>query len=370
VGCVGLIRNTGHITHSLSEVLGLIGGLACYVTPSDRVLLKPNLNGVDGCTDLSLTESLVRMLLDLRARPFIAESTFGGASTTDLFFQRTGYSDLAARYGIDLVNLNESEPVEILVKQPIATERIRIAKEVMETDRIINLPKMKVHYATGITLSLKNLKGFLVGSEKRRFHEIGLDDAIVDLNNTVHPTLSLVDAITGMERMGPRGGDIVNLDLVLAGQESGEVDYIGMSVMGFALSEVRHLRRYLERNAIDPERIEVRGEKVDAVRRPFKRVNLEAVLPPGFVVHEGDACSSCMNAFLLSCSFLDASPRGQFHVFMGSHRPEAPRAARIVAFGNCCPATGPFDIVVKGCPPFPHALRERLAESAGASGGM
>jgi len=57
----------------------------------------------------------------------------------------------------------------------VVLEKLRIAREVYEADRITNLPNMKVHYATGITLALKNLKGLLVGNEKRHFHEVGLD---------------------------------------------------------------------------------------------------------------------------------------------------------------------------------------------------
>jgi uncharacterized Fe-S center protein len=79
---------------------------------------------------------------------------------------------------------NRSEAVEVEVKDPLVLAKVNIAKEVFEADRIINIPVMKVHYATGITLALKNLKGLLVRDEKRRFHEIGLDKAIVDLNST------------------------------------------------------------------------------------------------------------------------------------------------------------------------------------------
>lgn len=364
MGRVSLVRHTGRMSASLSEALGLIGGLAHFVKAGDRVLLKPNLNGVEGCTNLALTESLVRMLLDLGAAPFIAESTFGDAKVTNLLFRKTGYSDLAARFGIGLFNLNESQPVDVQVHRPIATDRVRIAKEVFESDKIINLPNMKVHYATGITLSLKNLKGLLVGSEKRRFHEIGLDDAIVDLNNTIHPHLNIVDAITCMEGMGPRGGDTFNLNLILAGQNAAEVDYVGMSVMGYTLEEVGHLQRYLELNGIEPNRIEILGEKIHDVKRPFRKVNAGVIIPSEFIVHNHDACSSCMNAFLLSCSLLETRPNEQFAVHMGSHLPGANRTARTIAFGNCCTKEGRFDIVVKGCPPFPLALKEQIARVA------
>ena len=53
-----------------------------------------------------------------------------------------------------------------------------------------------------------------------------------------------------MERMGPRGGDLVKLGLIMAGSEAAEVDYVGSQIMGYAVSEVKHLEQYLETNRI------------------------------------------------------------------------------------------------------------------------
>jgi uncharacterized protein (DUF362 family) len=343
----------------------LIGGLRHYIRYNDRVLLKPNLNGVEGCTDLTVTGTLIQMLSDLGARVFIAESTFGDSNMTNVFFQKTGYSELAARYGIRLFNLNDSESVEVTVDRPRVLNTIRIAKEVYDADKIINLPNMKVHYATGITLSLKNLKGLLVGSEKRHFHEIGLDHAIVDLNNTVRPHLNIVGGISCMERMGPRGGDIVKLNLLIAGENAAEVDYVGMSVMGYTLEEVRHLQYYIESNSIDINSIETVGETIENVKYPFKKVRLENIIPSNFRIHNQSACSACMNAFLRSCSLLDNDPDDFIEIYMGSTIPmKEASVGKSVAFGNCCPTGRDFDIKIKGCPPYPFALKEQINRSS------
>jgi uncharacterized protein (DUF362 family) len=361
MGHVSLVRHQGNVKDSLSRALDLIGGLGRYVSPNDRVLLKPNLNDAKGYTNITLTESLIQMLLDLRAKPFMAESTFGDAKMTNTLFRQTGYSDLATKYGIDFFNLNQSQFVAVKVPHPLVIENIRIAKEVFEADKIINLPGIKVHYATGISLCLKNLKGLLVGDQKRQFHDIGLDDAIVDLNNCIHPHLNIVDALTGMERMGPRGGDLFDLNLVLAGDNAAEVDYIGMLLMDYTLDEVRHLKRYLELNRVALSQIEIVGERLEEVRRPFKKVNLD-IIPSQFTVHEHGACSSCMNAFLLSCRMLDPSQTQTYQVYIGTHRPESHGTDQAIAFGNCCPIEN-LDVVVKGCPPYPFALKERIATS-------
>lgn len=43
---------------------------------------------------------------------------------------------------LNLFNLNESEAVEVAVKNPLVLEKLRIAREVYEADRIINLPNL------------------------------------------------------------------------------------------------------------------------------------------------------------------------------------------------------------------------------------
>jgi len=364
MGKVGIVKTTQGIKKGLTHALDLIGGLGHYIKKNDKVLLKPNLNGVEGCTNRELVESLIQLLFDLNVREvFMAEATFGDSRMTNVFFEKTGYAELAEKYGISLFNLNESEAVEVEVKNPLILDKLRIAREVYEADKIINLPNMKVHYATGITLALKNLKGLLVGDEKRHFHEVGLDKAIVDLNNTIKPHLNIADCISCMERMGPRGGDIVNLNLLMAGESPAEVDYIGSLIMGYTLDEVRHLKYYIDVNNIDPGRIEVVGEKIGDVRYPFKKVVLGNIIPGKFRIHEKNACSSCMNAFLLSCSFLEGELADYADVYLGSLMDENEATGDLkIAFGNCCSDDKRFNIRIKGCPPYPFVLKERLRE--------
>lgn len=362
MGRVSLVKTHAGVKESLVEGLALIGGLGRCLGHDDRVMLKPNLNGVEGCTDRTLVESLIQLLSDFGVRKIvIAESTFGDARMTEALFRQTGYRELAKRHGIELLNLNESQAVEVEVERPLVLKKLRIAREAFEVDAIINLPNMKVHYATGVTLALKNLKGLLVGDEKRHFHEVGLDKAIADLAAIIHPRLNIVDAISCMERMGPRGGDTVRLDLIIAGESAAEVDCVGSAVMGYALDEVRHLRYVIEAQGVDPAATEVLGCGIDAVKYAFKKVQSIGIIPEKLTVHDSDACSSCMNAFLLSCRLLDGDPTEEVDVFMGSTivAGGAP-GNKTLAFGNCCPEDRPFDMRIKGCPPYPFALGKSL----------
>ncbi len=365
---VSISRVTRGVHAALVEALALVGSLESFVAPGDRVLIKPNLNGEEGFTAPDLTIALVALLRDLGVgEVVIAESTFGTASTTDRLFQATGYADLAKELDVELVNLNRSETVEVSVTQPLVTDRLRIAREVIEADRLINLPNLKVHYATGITGAMKNLKGVLVGVEKRRFHEIGLDKAIADLNRAISPDLNVVDAISCMERMGPRGGDQVRLDLVMAGANAGAVDWVAAQVMRYLPEEIAHLNHFAEQTGMNAEDVVVCGESVESVAHPFKRATVAQIVPSCFTVHERGACSACMNAFLLSCQLLQHTPGRRVDVYLGADVAEVDEgAASSIAFGNCCPGTLDADLRVRGCPPYPFALGETLTKAGWA----
>ncbi|MFB3924467.1 MAG: DUF362 domain-containing protein [Syntrophales bacterium] len=362
MGKVSIVRTAGEVGEALIRALDLIGGPEQFMDHNDVIMLKPNLNGTEGFTDIRLAESMIRLILDFRVkRLLIAESCFGNPGMTDMFFNKTGYSGLAKRYGIDLINLNKSEAVETRVKKPLILDRLKIAREVFEVDRIINMPVMKVHYATGVTLSLKNLKGLLVGDEKRRFHEVGLDRAIVDLNNTIKPDLNIIDCISCMERMGPRGGDVVNLNLLIAGRDCAEVDYVGMEIMGYRPDEVRHFLYYINENNVDVNGIEVAGEKISDVKYKFKKAKLENILPGSFRIRNRNACSSCMNALLLSCQILEKPASRDVLFYLGSDLDEEKADAITIAFGNCC--TTRADRRIRGCPPYPFELKRILEGS-------
>ena len=82
-----------------------------------------------------------------------------------------------------------------------------------------------------------------------------------------------------MERMGPKGGDLVDLNVLIAGSNSAEVDYVGIQVMGYTLDEVKHLKYYVENNGINLSNIETTGAKVEEVKYDFKKVEMSNILP-------------------------------------------------------------------------------------------
>jgi len=363
MGKVSIVKVSENVKESLLKSLNLIGKINCFINKNDKVMIKPNLNGLE-CTNINLTEALIQILFDNgNINIVLAESTFGNKLTTNKFFIDTGYLELAKKYGIHIINLNESKPIHIKVDNSLALKEIKIAKEVIKFDKIINVPVMKVHYATGVTLAMKNLKGLLVGEEKRHFHEIGLDKAIVDLNSIIKTHLNIIDCIACMEKMGPRGGNIVNLNAIIAGENIAEVDYIGLQIMNYSLDEVKHLKYFIEKNNINLNNIEIAGESIKSVAHPFVKVNMENIIHDNIKIHNVNACSSCVNALLLSLIVMGKKPHADIDFFLGSIINNKGSIKKMkIAFGNCCKGNVNFDLSIKGCPPYPFDLKEKLQQ--------
>lgn len=359
MGKVSIVKITNNLKESLNYSIELIGGIKSIINSGDRALIKPNLNDFESFTSPDLTAALIELLFDNNIKDvFIAESTFGNEFITDKHFEKSGYYEIAKKFNIELINLNRSNVVEKQVKNPLIIDKIQIGEDVKKAAKIINIPVMKVHYATGISLCLKNLKGFLAKDEKKHFHEIGLDNAIVDLSNTINVDLNIIDCTSCMETMGPKGGDIFNMNMFIAGKNAGEVDYIGSKIMGYELNEVNHLKKYLEMNDIIKDEIQISGEKLDAVIRPFKKVHIDKIVPDNVSIHNANACSACENALLLSFKFIENPLTEDYDIYLGdSEQTKTPKKS--IAFGSCCDKKN-CDIIIKGCPPYPLELNKKI----------
>ena len=105
-----------------------------------------------------------------------------------------GYTDLAERYGVELVDLQQDG----FHARRVGDLEISVCNELERVDYLINLPVLKGHCQTRITCALKNLKGCIPNSEKRRFHTLGLHKPIAYLNKAVKTDLVIVDGLMGI----------------------------------------------------------------------------------------------------------------------------------------------------------------------------
>ena len=242
------------------------------VEPDDRVLIKPNCvspkspdTGVT--TDSKVVEPIIEFLREKGVHDIVIGE--GGNPGTNKTFRITGLKDLADRQGVELVNLNKDKWEESPIPGSVAMDKVKIARTVLESDRIINVPKLKIHHMAQVTLSLKNLMGVVVDKRGQLMHH-RLTEKIVDLASLFKPALNVVDGIVGAE-MDEVVGSPVKSNVIIAGVDMVSVDTIGSAVMGLDPLTVKHVQQAAGRGlAISClNHIDVLGDSIESVCRKF-----------------------------------------------------------------------------------------------------
>ena len=164
------------------------------VSKTAKIFLKLNLNSnmnalTGNTTDLRVIAAVIEFLKGSGySQITIGDGTNSGFYRNNIsVISRLCIDKLAKYYAVKVSDLNYAEPVEIKLESGI---KVGIAKDCLETDFFVNMPKIKTHFATGMSVCLKNMVGCLVGQEnKRKIHvRKNLAQNIVDITKVVNPT--------------------------------------------------------------------------------------------------------------------------------------------------------------------------------------
>jgi len=208
---VSIVRlNNDDVEGAVRKAISLTGSFEAVGWEDAMVLVKPNTvlpakTGTGIVADARVVEAVAKIVLEKKPkRLIIGEGSSVGYDFRECWdsmhcMEVTGVTQVAERLGVEVVDLNRDEQVEVVAPNAFVMERFAIAKTAWEADVTISLPVIKTHVRTGITCGLKNMKGVLPGNEKKRTHKLGLDKAIVDLNRVVKPTFTIVDGIVGVQ---------------------------------------------------------------------------------------------------------------------------------------------------------------------------
>lgn len=295
------------IRQAVQQSLDLIGGIRDIVKPKDLVLINPSwvappVEREAGCITIpEVTQAVADIVKEIGARPVIAESSAVGVSSEKVI-QESGYRKLR-EMGYEVIDLKS---LKTMVKMPVENAKVFESIEtwdlVQQADVIISVPKLKTHDQTEMTCAIKKLKGLLTDDAKKAMHQQGLFDGVIDLMAAVKPRLAVVDAIVCQEGVGPVFGKPVEMNLVLAGKDLVAVDAVCAQLIGYDPQEILLTVNAATRSlgVMNPEQIEIRGEKLENVRRRFLHsIEDEPVKMAGFdLIHGEAACTGCRNTVM------------------------------------------------------------------------
>jgi len=220
---VSLIRADSYdrqiLKASLLTLLEPLGGMSAFVKKGDRVLLKPNLLtagrvGKECITRPEIVYCVAQLVIEAGGKPFFGDSpAFGSARGVA---EANGYLPLMEELNIPIVEFHGQR----YETQSKAFNHLRLSKEAMEADVVINLPKVKSHMQLTLTMGVKNLFGCVPGKMKAWWHmEAGKDEKrfgemLVETARAINPDLTIADGIIGHEGNGPSGGEPRQLNVL------------------------------------------------------------------------------------------------------------------------------------------------------------
>ena len=352
------------IHEAVKRALDLIGGVKDIIKPGDLVLINPSwvappVEREAGCITIpEIPRALADMTRELGARPVIAESSAVGVDTEKVI-ETSGYRDLR-EMGYEVVNLKKTPHVDIPTENGKIFDTVECWELVQQADVIISVPKLKTHDQTEMTCAIKKLKGLLTDEGKKGMHQQGLFDGVIDHLTAVKPKLAVVDAIICQEGIGPVFGRPVEMNLILAGKDLVAVDSTCSRLIGYEPDEILLTVNAAARGlgVMDPGKIEIIGEPLDAVKRSFLRaVQDDPVCVEDFhLVHGEVACTGCRNTVM--SALIDMRNAGQLEFLSGiwvltggALPPEGAPLENIVTVGKCMPKESRTQRHVTGCPP-------------------
>ncbi len=173
------------LDQSLRTALDYLGGIASIIPEGAKVLIKPNIvrpQSPPDTTDPAIVQALINIIKQRNPSViWVGDGTGEGDTMTN--FNLLGYSSIASIPGVELVDLNYGDIVDVPVPRGgYVFDSFKFNSKVVEADVFISLACMKTHNTAVVTLGMKNLVGISAGS----VYSVQNSANHMQLHNAVH----------------------------------------------------------------------------------------------------------------------------------------------------------------------------------------
>ncbi len=223
-----------------------LGGLKQFVKPNQTVVIKPNI-GWDvtpekgGNTNPDLVTAIIK------------QCKMAGAKSIYVFdnpvaewtrcYQYSGIEDAAKKAGATVVSgRSEGYYHDVSIPNGKVLKNAKVHELILESDVFINVPVLKNHGGSTLTISMKNLMG--VVWDRQYWHRTDLHQCIADFATFRQPDLNIVDAYRVMKRNGPRGvsvADVVTMKYQIIATDMVAADTAATKVFGMEPGQLKHI---------------------------------------------------------------------------------------------------------------------------------
>ena len=380
---------------SVRKAIALCRGLD-HLPHKARVFIKPNIvfwtretnfpkYGV--ITTSRVVEDMVALLKERGVNDIlIGEGTvLSDPKATEIqqhAFDTLGYGFLKKRYGVKLVNIWQRPFKKVDLGAGVI---LKFNADILESDFVVDLPVLKTHSMTVVSLGIKNLKGMINIPSRKKCHNTDpvkdLHFMVARLADRMPPMFTLLDGIYTAERGPNIDGTMHRSNLLVGSPDVLSADMVGAAILGHSPGDVPHLA-HAARNRqrpLDFSDVEIVGESIDEVTSPHHYdfpYTADNTLPlpiskigvSGLSYYKYDLslctyCSGLTRTILYAIARAwQGEPWDDIEVLSGKAMQPRPGKKKTILFGKCmCQAHKDNAdiremIPIKGCPPKPAAI--------------
>jgi len=236
----------GEAAAMFDKGIASIGGMRQFVKPNQTVVVKPNI-GWDATPEkgANTNPALVARIVE--------QCKQAGAKTVYVFdnpvaewtrsYNMSGIEDAVKRAGGVMVSgKSEGYYQQVTIPKGVKLKNAKVHELILESDVFINVPVLKNHGGSTLTISMKNMMG--VVWDREYWHSNDLHQCIADFTTFRKPDLNIVDAYRVMKRNGPRGvsvADVVTMKYQLLSANIVAVDAAATKVFGMEPGQLKHI---------------------------------------------------------------------------------------------------------------------------------
>lgn len=344
---------------AVEQLFNMLGGINKHVKPGRSVFVKPNL----GTSWPSFSVNTDLLAAVLRAYSHAGCKTFFGEDPIGAFdkhiYKKYRLKSMARRSRATLLDLRNGPHKIVKVPQPLFFKELEISIHAFEASTVVSLAKVKRIPICTVSLSLKNMKGFITPQWKRRFHCEGLEKGIVDLNKVIKPKFAIID---GTEALDMGRNKTIPMGLLIASRDLVAADTICALIMGLDPQKIDHIM-WADQAGLgtaDPSKIKVVGDKIDDLIGKFKfskpadPFEIIKKYNANIAIVQKEPCCACLNELgreLKATRKQDLKKMRNVTIVVGSKGKITKKHKTLILYGNCAKKQTEKGIFVKGCPP-------------------
>ncbi len=224
-----------------------LGGMKTFVKKGQRVVIKPNI-GWDviperaANTNPKLISRIIKHCLDAGAKEVaVVDHT---CDEWQRCYKNSGIERAVKDAGGKIVPGNsESYYHEVKIPMGKILTSTKEHEVILNADVFINVPVLKNHSGTTLTIAMKNLMGNVW--DRKYWHGNDLHQCIADFATYRKPDLNVVDAYNVMKSNGPRGisnEDVVNMKAQLISTDIVAIDAASAKLFNMKPEDVRYIQ--------------------------------------------------------------------------------------------------------------------------------